>query len=313
MNESIQWMPFLVAVAAGAVARGTPIALAALGEAISEKSGVMNLGVEGMMLVGALTGFVVQFHTGNPSLAIIGAGVAAAMLASVHAALVLLCDANQVVSGFALTILGTGLTGFFGRPYVGVKIKGVGQTTIPVLRQIPYLGEILFQQDLFVYLAMALAVASWFLLYRTRFGLNVRAVGEDPEPAFAQGVAVRGTRFLAVIMGGFLAGVGGAHLSVATTQVWAERMTSGQGWIAIGLVIVARWRPIPCLITAWVFGALLVLHPYLQSYGIEVSPYLIGMIPYLAAVVGLVVVTVIYRRSDHGMPTSLARQLNLPE
>jgi len=313
MSESFAWTPLLVAGAAAAVGRGTPIALAALGEGISEKSGVMNLGVEGMMLVGALTGFVVQVHTGNPALAILGAGLAAAMLSSVHAALVLLCDANQIVSGFALTILGTGLSGFFGRPYVGVKLIGPEQIPLPVLRRIPYLGEILFQQDIFVYLTLVLTAGAWFLLYRTRFGLNIRAVGEDPEPAFAQGVPVRRTRFIAILIGGFLAGVGGAHLSVANTQVWAERMTSGQGWIAIGLVIVARWRPIPCLITAWVFGAMLVIHPYLQGSGIEVSPYLIGMIPYIAAVGALVVVTVLHRRSGHGMPASLARQLNLPE
>lgn len=303
----------LTAIAAGAVRRGTPIALAALGEGAAERSGVMNLGVEGMMLVGALTGFVVQLKTGNPALAIIGAGLAGAALSSVHATLVLLCNANQVVSGFAIAILGTGLSGFFGRPYVGAKLPGVEQTMLPGLGQIPFIGSIFFQQDVFVYLAILATAGFWFLLSRTRFGLEVRAVGEDPEAAFAQGVPVRRTRLLAILLGGFLAGVGGAHISIANTQVWAERMTTGQGWIAVGLVIVARWRPVPTLITAWVFGAMLVLHPYLQGSGVEVSSYVIGMLPYLAAVVALVAVTVLARRSGHGMPAALAKQLNLPE
>jgi simple sugar transport system permease protein len=314
MNESMELMPLILAVASGAVTRGTPIALAALGEGISERSGVMNLGVEGMMLAGALCGFIVQSYTGNPALAIIAAGLAGAALACLHAAFVLLCGANQIVSGFAVTILGTGLTGFYGRPYVGAQIQGVGKTSVPWLSDIPFLGEIIFQQDVFVYLTMALTAMAWVLLYRTRFGLELRAVGEDPEAAFAQGVPVLRTRFLAILIGGFLAGVGGAHLSVANTQVWAERMTAGQGWIAVGLVIVARWRPVPTLITAWAFGVMLVLHPYIQGSGIEVSSYLIGMLPYLAAVGALVAVTVLSRRTGrHGMPAALARQLNLPE
>lgn len=313
MNETMEWAPIMIAIASGAIQRGTPIALAALGEGIAERSGIMNLGVEGMMLIGALTGFAVQFQTGNPALAIISAGLAAAALASLHAVMVLLCNANQIVSGFALTILGTGLSGYFGRPFGGAKIEGVGQTVIPGLGQIPWLGKILFSQDIFVYLAVILCVAAWFLFYRTRFGLEVRAVGEDPESAYAQGVHVRRTRFFAILIGGFLAGVGGAHLSIANTQVWTERMTSGQGWIAVGLVIVARWRPIPTLITAWAFGAMLVLHPYLQGAGSNISSYIIGMMPYLAAACALVMVTVFSRRIGHGMPAALARQLNLPE
>ena len=313
MNETMGMLPIFIAIAVGAIQRGTPIALAALGEGLSERSGIMNLGVEGMMLVGALAGFAIQFHTGNTTLAIIGAGLAGAALASLHAVMVLLCNANQIVSGFALTILGTGLSGYFGRSFVGAEIQGVGQTPIPGLSQIPWIGKIFFCQDIFVYLTVILTAVAWLLLYRTRFGLKVLAVGEDPESAYAQGVYVKKTRLIAILLGGFLAGVGGAHLSMANTQVWVERMTSGQGWIAVGLVIVARWRPVPTLITAWAFGAMLVLHPYLQGFGSEVSSYLIGMMPYLAAIVALVLVTIFSRRSGHGMPAALARQLNLPE
>lgn len=305
--------PVLVAIASGAVQRGTPIALAALGEGISERSGVINLGVEGMMLVGALAGFVVQQKTGNPLYAVIGAGLAGAVLACLHAALVLRCGANQIVSGFAITILGTGLSGFFGQPYVGAKITGVGQSPIPGLGHLPVVGEIFFNQDLFVYLSVLATALAWLLFNRTRLGLKIRAVGEDPESAFAQGVPVLRTRLVAIVAGGFLAGIGGAHLSIATTQVWAEKMTSGLGWIAVGLVIVARWQPFPTLLTAWLFGAMLVLHPYLQGSGMEISSYLIGMLPYLMAVTALVAVTLFSRRAGRGMPAALARQLNLPE
>jgi len=313
VNETLSWTPILMAVASGAIQRGTPIALAALGEGLAERSGVINLGVEGMMLVGALTGFLVQLKTGNPLLAIIGGGLAGLVLASLHAILVLLCNANQIVSGFAITILGTGLSGFFGRPFVGSEIHGVGPIPLPILDQIPLLGHILFHQDIFVYLTVLLTIASWLLLYRTRLGLKIRAVGEDPESAYAQGVHVQRTRFLTVLLGGFFAGMGGAYLSTGITQVWAERMTAGQGWIAVGLVIVARWRPIPTLATAWIFGAMLVLHPYLQGSGWEISSYLIGMMPYLMTAGALVIVTVFSKRSGQGMPAALAKQLNLPE
>ncbi|MGD9662865.1 MAG: ABC transporter permease [Porticoccaceae bacterium] len=313
MSQTMELAPILLAIATGAVQRGTPIALAAIGEGMTERSGVMNLGVEGMMLAGALAGFAVQFYTGNVVLAILGAGLAGAMLACLHAIMVLLCNANQIVSGFALTILGTGLSGYFGRSFVGANIKGVRETAIPFLSRIPLVGDIFFRQDVFVYLAVVLTAVSWLIFKRSRFGLAVRAVGADPESAYAQGVRVRQTRFLAILIGGFLAGVGGAHLSVANTQVWTEKMTAGQGWIAVGLVIVARWRPVPTIIVAWAFGGMLVLHPYLQAFGSNLSSYIIGMMPYLAAAIALVIVTVFSRRSGQGMPAALARQLNLPE
>jgi general nucleoside transport system permease protein len=307
------WSPLLIPFASQAVQRGTPIALAALGEGIAERSGVINLGVEGMMLVGALAGFVIQQKTGNPLYAVIGAGLAGATLACIHAALVLRCGANQIVSGFAITILGTGLSGFLGQSYVGANITGVGKSPLPGLSHLPVLGAIFFNQDLFVYLAVIVTVLTWVLFNRTRLGLKIRAVGEDPESAFAQGVPVLRTRFVAIIAGGFLAGIGGAQLSIATLQVWAEKMTSGIGWIAVGLVIVARWQPFPTLLTAWLFGAMLVLNPYLQGSGMEVSSYLIGMLPFLMAVAALVAVTLFSRRTGRGMPAALARELNLPE
>ena len=305
MNESLDIGALIVAILAGAVRRGTPIAYAALGECVAEKSGILNLGVEGMMLVGAVSAYMVQSITGNPALALLSGALAAALLSAIHAILVLWCNASQVVSGFAVTILGTGFSGFVGRPYVGKRIEGLSEMPIPGLQGISALGPILFQHDVLVYLSVVMALVVWFLLYRTRFGLNIRAVGEAPESAYAQGVKVTRTRFLAVLIGGLLAGIGGAHLSIAYTQVWAEHMTAGQGWIAIGLVIVARWHPVGCLLVAWFFGFLLVLHPHLQAAGLTISPYLIAMLPYLFAVLALLLGTILYRHRGRGMPEAL--------
>lgn len=312
MMDGIDWGNFCTAVAAGAVLRATPIAYAAMGESIAEKSGVLNLGVEGMMLVGAMSAFVVEVKTGNPILAIGAAGLAATALAALHACLVLLANANQVVSGFAVTMLGTGLSAFYGRPYVGKRIDGLTFWRIAGLSDVPVLGEVLFRHDILIYASILISAVVWFGMYRTRFGLQVRAVGEDPQAAYAQGVNVVRIRFMAVLLGGFLAGVGGAHLSIAYTHVWANSMTAGQGWIAIGLVIVARWHPVGCLFIAWVFGAMMVLHPHLQASGVKVSSYLIAMLPFLFAIVALVVVTTFYRRAGYGMPAALAQQLTLP-
>lgn len=311
--EPLSLTSLMVAIFAGAVLRGTPLAFAAIGEAIAQRSGVINLGVEGMMLVGAVTAFVVQVKTGQPIVALMAAGTAAAALAAVHALLVLVFDANQIVSGFALTILGTGISGFVGRPYIGIDIQAIDPLAIPVLGNIPVVGDIFFRHDALVYASLFVAAAAWVLLYRSRFGLDVRAVGEDPEAAYAQGVSVRRTRMIAILVGGFLAGLGGAHLSIAYTGVWSEQMTAGQGWIAIGLVIVARWRPMLTLVIAWLFGALLVLHPNLQASGVRVSPYLIAMLPYVMTTVALTAITLLYRRSGHGMPAALAKRLTTPK
>jgi ABC-type uncharacterized transport system permease subunit len=292
----------------GAVRRGTPLVLASLGESLSERAGVINLGVEGMMLVGAVAAVGVQVATANPLLATISAALAAGSLASIHAYLVLKCEANQVVSGFAITILGTGVSAYIGRSYVGVKVQQVAAWSIPGLSWLPGMGKPLFQQDSFVYFSMLAAIGLWALMYKTRFGLNVRAVGEDPHTAHALGVSVVKTRFLAVVIGGCLAGIGGAHLALAYAGIWAEKMTAGQGWIAVGLVVVAGWHPIYCLIFSWLFGLLLVLHPHLQAAGISVSPYLVAMLPYVVSIAALTTVTVRSRRRGHGLPAALAKE-----
>ena len=309
MNDQIAWGGLLLVVLAGAIRSGTPIAFAAIGETLSERSGVMNLGVEGMMLMGAMVGVVVQVKTGIPALALLASGLAASTLAAVHAFITIYLSGNQLVSGIGISIVGTGLSGFLGRPYVGVRFSGIDTWGIPFLKDLPVLGKVLFQHDPLVYLTAFVAVAIWFLLYKTRFGLQVRAVGEEPYAAYAQGVPVQRSRTLAVILGGFLAGIGGAHLSLAYTQLWAERMTAGQGLIAVGLVIVAGWHPGRVLLTTYLFGVLIVLHLNLQASGITISPYILAALPYIFAVLALTFATFIDKRQ--GMPEALAKEFNM--
>lgn len=309
MSDQIAWGGILLAVLAGAIRSGTPIAFAAIGETLAERSGVMNLGVEGMMLMGAMVGVVVQVKTGIPGLALLAAGLAASTLAAVHAFITIYLNGNQLVSGIGLSIVGTGLSGFLGRPYIGVRFSGIDTWGIPFLKDLPVLGKVLFQHDILVYLTVFVAAGVWCLLYKTRFGLQVRAVGEDPNAAYAQGVPVQRSRTLAVILGGFLAGIGGAHLSLAYTQLWAERMTAGQGLIAVGLVIVAGWHPLRVLLTTYLFGVLIVLHLNLQASGITISPYILAALPYLFAVLALTFATFIDKRQ--GMPAALAKEFNM--
>ena len=309
MNDQIAWGGLLLAVLAGAIRSGTPIAFAAIGETLSERSGVMNLGVEGMMLMGAMVGVVVQVETGIPALALLIAGLAASTLAAVHAFITVYLNGNQLVSGIGISIVGTGLSGFLGRPYVGVRFSGIDVWGIPFLKDLPVLGKVLFQHDILVYLTAFVAAAVWFLLYKTRLGLHIRAVGEEPHAAYAQGVPVRGSRTLAIVLGGFLAGIGGAHLSLAYAQLWAERMTAGQGLIAVGLVIVAGWHPVRVLLVTYLFGVLIVLHFNLQASGITISPYILAAFPYLFAVLALTFATFIDK--GQGMPAALAKEFNM--
>jgi ABC-type uncharacterized transport system permease subunit len=306
--DAIGWGTFITTICTGAIQSGTPVGFAAIGETICERTGVINLGLEGIMLVGALTGVIVQVETGHTTLAVCAGGVAATLLSGVHALMVVALNSNQIVSGIAVSILGTGISSFFGRPYVGVRFDGIPKHGIPGLGSIPFLGQVFFQQDLFVYLALLTAFAVWFFLYRTRMGLQMRAIGEDPTIAYEQGVQVRRARIIAILLGGFLAGVGGAYLSLAYTQVWAERMTSGQGIIAVGLVIVAGWRPIRALLAAYIFGALTVLHPNLQAMGTTASPFLVKMLPYLITLLALTVSTLRYEKKGQGLPAALMRQ-----
>jgi general nucleoside transport system permease protein len=305
----------LVVVLASGVAYGTPLLYAALGEVLAERSGVLNLGVEGMMLVGAVMGFwtVQRVHT-TSSLVLAGAiGVAAlagAVMAAIHAFLVVTLRANQIVSGLALTIFAgaAGLSSYVGndRNLAGSPAKHQFQEIFPKsLQDLPVVGPIVFGQSILVYASWVCVILVALYLGRTRAGLNVRAVGESPAAADAMGINVAGYRYAHTLAGGAFAGIGGATFSLSITPQWVDGLTQGAGWIAIALVIFAFWRPTLCLVGAYFFGAFTALPFALQSHGVTVAPELFQSLPYVMTVVALVLVSSRAARLRFGAPAAL--------
>ncbi len=292
---------------AAMLASGTPLAIAGLGLLINEKVGVLNLGAEGMLLVGAVTGFAVSFHTGSTVLAMLAGAGAAALLAAIFGWLVIWINANQYATGLAVSLFGGGFSAFVGVPYVGQKLGAPVSHAIPLLGDIPFFGPALFRQHPMVYLSViAVAVVAWFF-YRTRAGLVLRAVGESPESAHALGYKVRWLRWAAVLAGGALCGVAGAYLSTVYTPLWVEGMVAGRGWIALALTVFATWRPARILLGAYLFGGVTMLQLHLQGLGVEVPSQFLSMLPYVATVVVLVLISrnPIWLRAN--MPASLGK------
>jgi general nucleoside transport system permease protein len=279
---------------------------AALGEVVAERAGVINLGLEGMMLVGAVVGFLAVDESGS-LVAGIGAALAAgALVASVHAFFTVTLRANQIISGLGITIGGAGLAAILGSSVVGTPARAsFGDLELPALSSIPWLGEILFRQHLLVYVALLLVPVVWWTLRRTRIGLHLRAVGENPGAADAMGVSVAGYRYAAVLFGGALAGLAGASLSLAESPGWSEGMTAGRGWIALALVIFATWDPLRVLVGAYLFGAFDVLAFRAQIIGVDLPSTLLGMIPYLATILVLIAVTLLGASKRLGAPAAL--------
>jgi simple sugar transport system permease protein len=275
----------LIAICLAAIASGTSILLPALGETLTERSGVQNLGVEGMMLMGALFGYIVDIETNSLALAFVAAIVAAVLLALAHAFLSITLRANQIVSGLAVTLFGSGLTAFIGKPFVGAQAPVVlTRIPIPVLSQIPVVGQIIFTQDPVVYASFVLVPLLWYFVYRTRPGLNLRAIGESPATADAMGVGVATRRYLYTLIGGALAGVGGAYLSLGYTPTWVEGMTAGRGWIAVGLVVFGTWDPLRVMAGAYLFGFVDGFQLRAQGLGSSVPSFFLNMLPYLFTV-----------------------------
>ena len=282
----------LLAILSSGMVAGIPILLAALGEILAERVGVINLGVEGMMLIGAVAGFMITATTDNHWLGLLGAIIAGGLMALIHAFLTITLRANQVVSGLALTIFCTGLSGYLGKAFIGIPLAATFKPVlIPSLSDLPVLGKLLFQYDVLVYISYSLAVLLWFFLYKTKSGLKARAVGENPAAADAVGVSVERTRYLFVIIGGMLAGMGGAYLSLAYAPSWLENMTAGRGWIAVALVIFAMWDPLKAFAGSFVFGAIDVLGFHLQAAGMMIPSFFLKMLPYVITIVVLILVT----------------------
>ncbi len=269
----------------------TPLLLAASGELVAERSGVLNLGVEGMMLVGAVTAFALTHLTGSAALGVLAGAAAGLAMALIFAVLTLSLLANQPATGLALTIFGIGLSGLIGQDFVGITIEPLARLSIPGLSDSTALGRILLSHDPMVYLALALAAAVAWFLYRTRAGLALRAVGDNHEAAHALGYDVIAIRYGATLFGGACAGLGGAYLSLAYTPMWAENMTAGRGWIALALVVFATWKPGRLVAGAYLFAAVTQLQFYGQSWGVPLPAQFLAMAPYLVTVVALVIIS----------------------
>lgn len=278
------------------VTASTPLAIAAIGELITERAGVLNLGVEGMMIAGAATGFAVAILTGSSALGVAGGVGAGVALSAVFGFLVIFLAANQVATGLALTILGGGLSGLIGAGFVGLKRESIAHLYIPGLSDLPLVGKLIFSHDPFVYAAWALVVgAAWFLA-RSRAGLTLRAVGENHASAHALGVNVRAIRFLAILFGGACSGLAGAYLSLAYTPFWAPGMTAGRGWIALALVVFASWRPLRAFAGALLFGGATVLQLHAQAASLGLPGQALTAVPYLATIIALVILSLNKRR-----------------
>lgn len=297
-------MSIVVDVLAGGIRGGTSIMYAALGETVSERAGVINLGTEGSMLVGALAGFAVTYRTGQPWVGVAAAAVAGGLLALVHAVLVVSRGANQFASGLTLLFLALGLTSLYGVDYVGRKISAFDPVAIPGLADLPVIGPTVFDQDVLTYAGYLVAPAIWYVVFRTRSGLLLRTAGERSEVLTVHGYRISTVRYLAVAAGGMLAGVGGAHLSIAYSQSWFENMIVGRGFIAVALVVFAGWQPLQVLGGAYLFGAALALSPALQSRGVGVNQFALDMLPF---VLTLLFLTFLGRRTLSATPTELRR------
>ncbi len=301
-------MDELILFLSSAVVVGVPILYATIGEILSEKSGNLNLGVEGMMLVGAVIGFKIGYATGNPFLAAAGAGAAGAAAAFLYGFFTISLRCNQIITGLTLTIFGTGFANFLGGPYIGERlpasVTGVFHAIpIPLLSRIPFAGPILFNQNILVYIAYLLAAAAAVYLYYTRGGLRLRLVGENPEAADALGIQVSAIKYAHVLLSGLLSGIGGAYICFASIPTWQNNIVAGKGWIAVALVIFSGWNPALALPGTLLFGLLSILGIRLQKYNLPVSQYFFDMLPYLMTIVVLYIGS--FRRSKSAEPASL--------
>lgn len=295
---------------AGTIQASAPIFYAALGETVVERAGMINLGVEGTMLVGASVSFAVSASTGSPVLGLLAGMGAGAVFNLLLGPLILWRQANQLACGLALMFFGAGLSAFYGQSFVGAPAPGFELYAVPFLSDLPFVGGVLFRQDPLVYFMLPAALAVWYLLARTRWGLNLRAVGEDRLVAFAAGVQPNLLRLQALLLGGLLAGVAGAHLSLAIAHAWTEGLTAGRGFIAVALVIFAAWSPLRVLPGALLFGGTLALQIQLQARGAGVSPFLLDMLPYLVTLA----VLILLRKSSRGrMPEGLKDVFESPK
>ena len=288
----------------------TPILLAALGEVVVEKSGVLNLGVEGMMITGAICGFAVAVETGSPVLGFAAAAAGGAALSLIFALLTQILLSNQVATGLALTLFGLGFSSLLGQHYVGKVPPKTAELHIPLLSEIPILGRVLFEHDIWVYVSILLAAAIWAMLTYSRAGLILRAVGENHDAAHALGYKVIRIRVLAIMFGGACAGLGGAYLSLVRVPSWTDGITAGAGWIALAIVVFGAWRPGRVMLGAYLFGGITVLQLNLQAAGVRVPVEYLSMSPYVITILVLVIMSSSRSRASLNAPAALGRSFH---
>lgn len=301
---------FLTAFLVSVMAAATPLLLAAAGELVAERAGVLNLGVEGMMLVGAIMGFAVGHATGSTFLGALAAMAGGAALAAVFGFLTLTLLCNQIAAGLALTIFGRGFSSLMGVDYVGIAGPVIPKLNLPVLTQLPLIGPVLFGQDVLVYASFAILAAIGWFLYRTHAGLVLRAVGDSHDAAHAIGYSVKGIRHAATLFGGALAGLAGGYISLSYSPMWAENLTAGRGWIALALVVFAAWRPARLLGGAYLFGGIMYLSLYVQGVGIPIPSPFVSSLPYLTTIAVLAIISRDRRRIRMNQPACLGKSFH---
>jgi general nucleoside transport system permease protein len=297
---------FLISV----IAASTPLLLAATGELVAEKSGVLNLGVEGMMLVGAVAAFAVAHNTGSTILAVGAAIFAGGAMALIFGFLTLTMLANQIATGLALTIFGRGFSALVGAGYVGIAAPTLPKLHLPVVSALPFVGAVLFGHDALIYLSFAMIAVTAVFLSRTHGGLILRAVGDSHNAAHALGYSVVAIRYLSTLFGGVMAGLAGAYMSLSYSPLWAQDMTAGRGWIALALVVFAAWRPLWLLVGAYLFGSIMYLSLYVQGLGVPIPSPLVSMLTYIVTIVVLVIISRDVRRVRLNQPASLGKSFH---
>ena len=300
-------MGMIEAILLTVITAATPLVLASLGELVTERSGVLNLGVEGMMVMGAVLAFAATQATGSPYIGVLAGIACGALFSLLFGFLTLTLVANQVATGLALTILGLGISGQIGEPYVGMSGIKLQPITIPLLSDIPFLGPLLFKQDIIFYMSIALVFGVNWFLFRSRSGLKIRAIGDSHASAHALGIHVIRTRYLAVMFGGACAGLAGAQLSLVYTPQWVENMSAGRGWIALALVVFASWRPLRLLAGGYLFGAVSISQLHAQALGIGIPSQFLSALPYIATVVVLILISHNRRMTLINTPASLGK------
>ncbi len=284
-------MDLFINIFVGIIIAATPLVFAAIGEVVVEKSGVLNLGVEGMMITGALTGFVMTVHSGSFTVGILSAIIAGALMALIFAFITQSLMGNQVATGLALTLFGLGLTALIGNSYTAESIPDFPKIFIPYISDIPVLGPMLFHFDILIYVSVALVFGVKWFFDKTRLGLTVIAVGDNDDAAHSIGYPVRLYRYCTLMFGGGCAGLGGAYLSMVQTPLWVEGLTAGRGWIALALVVFGAWMPVRAMLGAYLFGGISILQLHSQGFGLAIDPQFLSMLPYLATIGVLVAIS----------------------